>query len=80
MRTILTQLLIDEYMDLMTLKNMEAIMFSILRLEIVFSNTRSLENWGIINNYSMSARWRWDGKYTGHVGYNQSHIQHARME
>ena len=57
MRTILTQLLIDEYMDLMTFNNMEAIMFSILRLEIVFSNTRSLENWGIINNYSMSARW-----------------------
>ena len=35
-------------------RELEAIVFIILK---IFRNPRSFENWGIFNNYSMSARW-----------------------
>ena len=30
--------------------------------KIILHNTRNFENWGIFNNYSMSARWIWDDR------------------
>ena len=38
---------------------------------LAIGNTSTIQH--IFNNYSMSVRWIW-------VGYNQSHIQQARME
>ena len=50
---------------------MEAIVFIIF--QIFFATHEVLKIGELFNNYSMSARWIW-------VGYNQSHVQQARME
>ena len=49
----------------------------------LFRNACSFENWGILNNYSMSPRWISSDKITNErvarVGYNH-YIQKGRME